>query len=74
VVGIFGDANPVAASRFAALAVGIQGLGYKRTEINAVEYCEDGGVDNPLFIGNNGVRAFVIPGSSTPVDGLPVRM
>ena len=38
VVGVFGKANPVAAARFASLAVGVQGLSYKRTEVNAVEY------------------------------------
>ena len=71
VVGVFGDANPIAAARFKALAGGVQGLGYRRTEVNAVEYSEDGGVDTPLFIGTSGVRAFVIPGSTTPVEGLP---
>ena len=71
VVGVFGDANPIAAARFAALARGVQGLGYRRTQVDAVEYNEDGGVDSPLFVGDAGVRAFVIPGSSTPVTDLP---
>lgn len=38
VVGVFGKANPVAAARFATLAKGVQGLSYKRTEVNAIEY------------------------------------
>lgn len=71
VVGVFGRANPVAAARFVSLAVGVQGLSYKRTEINAVEYNEEDGVDSPIFIGDNGVKAFVIPGSTTPVEGIP---
>ena len=71
VVGVFGDASPVAAARFAALASGVQGLGYRRTQVDAVEYNEDGGVDSPLFVGDAGVRAFVIPGSSTPVTDIP---
>ena len=71
VVGVFGDANPIAAARFAALARGVQGLGYRRTQVDAVEYNEDGGVDSPLFVGDGGVRAFVIPGSSTPIADLP---
>ena len=36
-----------------------------------MEYEEENGADTPLFIADNGVRAFVIPGSSTPVEGLP---
>ena len=71
VVGVFGDASPIAAARFKALALGIQGLGYRRSEINAVEYEEENGADTPLFIADPGVKAFVIPGSSTPVEGLP---
>lgn len=71
VVGVFGDASPIAAARFKALAIGIQGLGYRRSEINAVEYEEENGADTPLFIADPGVKAFVIPGSSTPVEGLP---
>ena len=71
VVGVFGDASPIAAARFKALAQGIQGLGYRRSEINAVEYEEENGADTPLFIADPGVKAFVIPGSSTPVEGLP---
>ena len=71
VVGVFGDASPIAAARFKALAQGIQGLGYRRSEINAVEYEEENGTDTPLFIADPGVKAFVIPGSSTPVEGLP---
>ena len=39
--------------------------------MDAVEYNEDGGVDSPLFVGDGGVRAFVIPGSSTPIADLP---
>ena len=38
VVGVFGKANPIAAARFATLAKGVQGLSYKRTEVNAVDY------------------------------------
>ena len=66
-------ANPVAAARFLALAEGVQGLGYKRTQIDAVEYDEDPetGVDTPSFLGSTGIRAFVIPGSTTPVTSLP---
>ena len=73
VVGVYGDANPVAAARFLALAEGVQGLGYKRTQIDAVEYDEDPetGVDTPSFLGSTGIRAFVIPGSTTPVTSLP---
>lgn len=71
VVGVFGESSPIAAARFKALAAGIQGLGYRRSEISAVEYEEENGADTPLFIADNGVRAFVIPGSSTPVEGLP---
>ena len=61
VVGVFGDANPIAAARFAALARGVQGLGYRRTQVDAVEYNEDGGVDSPLFVGDAGVRALSSP-------------
>ena len=71
VVGVFGESSPIAAARFKALAAGIQGLGYRRSEISTVEYEEENGADTPLFIADNGVRAFVIPGSSTPVEGLP---
>ena len=73
VVGVYGDASPISAARFEALARGVQGLGYKRTQVDAVEYDEDPstGADTPIFVGDAGVRAFVIPGSSTPVVGLP---
>lgn len=73
VVGVYGEANPIAAARFLALAEGVQGLGYRRTQIDAVEYDEDPqtGVDTPSFLGSTGIRAFVIPGSTTPVTSLP---
>jgi peptidyl-prolyl cis-trans isomerase B (cyclophilin B) len=73
VVGVYGDANPIAAARFLALAEGIQGLGYRRTQIDAVEYDEDPETkeDTPSFLGSTGIRAFVIPGSTTPVTSLP---
>ena len=73
VVGVYGDLNPISAARFLALAEGVQGLGYKRTQIDAVEYDEDPetGVDTPSFLGSTGIRAFVIPGSTTPVTSLP---
>ena len=73
VVGVYGDVNKIAAARFLALANGVQGLGYKRTQIDAVEYDEDPdtGVDTPSFLGSTGIRAFVIPGSTTPVTTLP---
>ena len=62
--------NPIAAARFAALARGVQGLGYRRTQVDAVEYNEDGGVDSPLFVGDAGVRRF-IPDRPAPVTGPP---
>jgi peptidyl-prolyl cis-trans isomerase B (cyclophilin B) len=73
VVGVYGDANPIAAARFLALAEGVQGLGYRRTQIDAVEYDEDVETkeDTPSFLGSTGIRAFVIPGSTTPVTSLP---
>lgn len=73
IVGVYGEANKIASARFLALANGIQGLGYKRSEINAVEYDEDPttGLDTPSFLGSTGIRAFVIPGSNTPVTDLP---
>ena len=73
VVGVYGDENRVAAARFLALAEGVQGLGYRRTQIDAVEYDEDPvtGVDTPSFLGTTGVRGFVIPGSTTPIASLP---
>jgi peptidyl-prolyl cis-trans isomerase B (cyclophilin B) len=73
VVGVYGDANPIAAARFLALAEGVQGLGYRRTQIDAVEYDEDAETkeDTPSFLGSTGIRAFVIPGSTTPVTSLP---
>ena len=63
-MGVYGDVNKIAAARFLALANGVQGLGYKRTQIDAVEYDEDPdtGVDTPSFLGSTGIRAFVIPG------------
>jgi peptidyl-prolyl cis-trans isomerase B (cyclophilin B) len=73
VVGVYGDANPIAAARFLALAEGVQGLGYRRTQIDAVEYDENVETkeDTPSFLGSTGIRAFVIPGSTTPVTSLP---
>ena len=72
VFGVYGDGpNPISAARFLTLARGLNGLGYKRTQIDAIEYAEEGGADVPLFVGDCGVRAFVIPGSTTPVEGLP---
>jgi hypothetical protein len=32
------------------------------------EYCEVGQVDDPIFIGSSGVKAFLIPGTTDPVD------
>ncbi|CAM6086486.1 unnamed protein product [Calypogeia fissa] len=53
VVGLYGKDVPIGAQRFAELAVGKRGIGYRRKEFGKV---------TPTYIQNNGVRSFSLSG------------
>lgn len=61
VVGLYGTNVPIGAQRFAELAVGKRGIGYRRKEFGKV---------TPFFIQNNGVRSFSLSGGETDVANI----